>query len=77
MSAGWTGNHQVANRADGARCGCATKLKSVALANSWHGVRRKTAADTPHTITNALMTCFSSETDIAGGGVRRVKQDSK
>jgi len=25
-----------------------------------------TAANTPHTITNALMICFSSETDIAG-----------
>jgi hypothetical protein len=32
-----------------------------------------TAANTPHTITNGLMICFSSETDIAGGGVRRVK----
>jgi hypothetical protein len=26
-----------------------------------------TAANTPHTITNALMICFSSETDIASG----------
>ena len=32
-----------------------------------------TAANTPHTITNALTICFSSETDIASGGVRWVK----
>jgi len=32
-----------------------------------------TAVNTPHTITNALMIWFSSETDIARGGVRRVK----
>jgi len=31
------------------------------------------AANTPHTITNALMICFSSEADIAGCGVRWVK----
>jgi hypothetical protein len=28
-----------------------------------------TAANTPHTITKALMICFSSETNIAGGGL--------
>ena len=32
-----------------------------------------TAVNTPHTITNALMIWFSSETDITSGGARWVK----
>jgi hypothetical protein len=32
-----------------------------------------TAANIPHTITNALMICSSSETDIASGGARGAK----